>query len=199
MVFNTTFNNIWVISCQSVLLVKETGVPGKNHRPATSHWQTLSHNVVSRTPRLCGIRSHKLSGVRHWLHIGSCKSNYHTITTTMSPRNYIIRASTAQVGGEGVDRNTWLKKLTHGWWASDCCLTSMQQFFSYIMVRTSYFSMMMRFALYYTNMLSRILIVLGHWNNRVRIDVSPQSDTLSLFRANQSLLFLLNAACLTEK
>jgi hypothetical protein len=27
--------------------VEETGVPGENHRPATSHWQTLSYNVVS--------------------------------------------------------------------------------------------------------------------------------------------------------
>ena len=34
MVFNTTFNNISVISLQSVLLVEETGVPGENHRPA---------------------------------------------------------------------------------------------------------------------------------------------------------------------
>jgi hypothetical protein len=31
----------------SVLLVEETGVPGENHRPVASHWQTLSHNVVS--------------------------------------------------------------------------------------------------------------------------------------------------------
>ena len=31
MVFNATFNNI------SVLLVKETGVPGENHRPADCH------------------------------------------------------------------------------------------------------------------------------------------------------------------
>jgi hypothetical protein len=31
MVFNTTFNNIAVISWWSVLLVEETGVPGKNH------------------------------------------------------------------------------------------------------------------------------------------------------------------------
>jgi hypothetical protein len=28
----------------------ETGVPGENHRPATSHLQTLSLNVVSSTP-----------------------------------------------------------------------------------------------------------------------------------------------------
>ena len=36
-VFNATFNNISVISWQSVLLVEETEVPAENHRPATSH------------------------------------------------------------------------------------------------------------------------------------------------------------------
>ena len=36
-VFNTTFNNISAISWQSVLLVEETGGPGENHRPLTSH------------------------------------------------------------------------------------------------------------------------------------------------------------------
>jgi hypothetical protein len=47
-VFNSTFNNISVISFQSVVLVEETG---ENHRPAASHWHTLSHNVVSSTLR----------------------------------------------------------------------------------------------------------------------------------------------------
>jgi hypothetical protein len=37
MVFNATFNKISIISCRSVVLVEETGVPGENHR------QTLSH------------------------------------------------------------------------------------------------------------------------------------------------------------
>jgi hypothetical protein len=31
-------------------LIKESGVPGENHQSAASHWQTLSHNVVSSTP-----------------------------------------------------------------------------------------------------------------------------------------------------
>jgi hypothetical protein len=31
-------------------LVEETGILGENHRLATSHWQTLSHKVVSSTP-----------------------------------------------------------------------------------------------------------------------------------------------------
>ena len=57
MVFNVTFNNISVTSQQSVLLVEETGVPGENHRPVASHLQTVSHNVVSSTPHLSGIRT----------------------------------------------------------------------------------------------------------------------------------------------
>ena len=50
-VCNATFNNISVISWRLVLLLEETGVPGENHIPVASHWQTLSHNVVSSTPR----------------------------------------------------------------------------------------------------------------------------------------------------
>jgi hypothetical protein len=46
-----TFNNISIISWWSVLLVEETGVPGKNQWPATRHSETSSHNVVSSTPR----------------------------------------------------------------------------------------------------------------------------------------------------
>jgi hypothetical protein len=40
---------ISVISWWSVLLVEETGGPWENHRPVTSHCQTLSHNVLSNT------------------------------------------------------------------------------------------------------------------------------------------------------
>ena len=58
--------------------------------------------------------------------------------------------------------------------------------------------MMMMSALFYTNTLSWIFIVLAHWNNSPWVDMSLHSDTLFWFRANQSLLFLLNAACLPE-
>ena len=51
MVFNTIFNDISVISWQSVLLVEELEVLWENHRPVASHWQTLSHNVASSGPR----------------------------------------------------------------------------------------------------------------------------------------------------
>ena len=82
MVFNPSFNNISVISWWSVLLVEEAGIPGENHRPIGIHWQTLSHTVVSSTPRLKqGLKIATL------VVIGtdctcSCKSNYHTIMTT---------------------------------------------------------------------------------------------------------------------
>jgi hypothetical protein len=59
MLFNTTFNNISVIS---VLLVEEARVPSENHPPVASHWQTLSHNVVHLA--LIEIRTHNISGDR---------------------------------------------------------------------------------------------------------------------------------------
>ena len=67
MLFNATFNNISVISWRSVLLVEKNRVPRENHRPSTSHWQTLSHNNVSSTPLMTWIRTHNISGHRHWL------------------------------------------------------------------------------------------------------------------------------------
>jgi hypothetical protein len=33
------------------LLMEETRVPGENHQPVASHWQTFSHNIVLSTPR----------------------------------------------------------------------------------------------------------------------------------------------------
>ena len=36
-VFHDIFNNISVISWQSVLMVEETGVPEENHRPVASY------------------------------------------------------------------------------------------------------------------------------------------------------------------
>jgi hypothetical protein len=64
MEFNATFNNISVIWWRSVLLVEETGVPQENHRPTTSHWQTLSDIVVLLA--LSGTRTHNISSDSKW-------------------------------------------------------------------------------------------------------------------------------------
>jgi hypothetical protein len=64
MVFNATFKNISVILWVS-FIGEETVVPAENHRSAASHLQTLSHNVVSSTPRVSGVRTHNVSGDRH--------------------------------------------------------------------------------------------------------------------------------------
>ena len=82
---NATFNSISVISCRSALL-EGTRIPGENHRPVASAWQTSSHNVVSSTP--CHL-THNLSGDRHRLHRYS-KSNYHTIMTPTAPWDDIV-------------------------------------------------------------------------------------------------------------
>ena len=50
MVFNAIFNNNLGISWWSVLFIEWTGVPKENNRPSSSHWQTLSDNVVPSTP-----------------------------------------------------------------------------------------------------------------------------------------------------
>jgi hypothetical protein len=75
---------ISVISWRSVLLVEETGGPGENHWPVASHRQTLSHNVVHPPP--WSRFELKTSVVIGTDCIGSCKSNYHTMT---APKNQV--------------------------------------------------------------------------------------------------------------
>ena len=45
---------------RELVLVEETRVPGGNHWPAANHWQTLSYNVVSSTPRHEQVSNSKL-------------------------------------------------------------------------------------------------------------------------------------------
>ena len=54
MVFNATFDNILVITWRSVLLVEE-------NTDLSQVCQIKSHNVVSSTPHLSGIRTDNLS------------------------------------------------------------------------------------------------------------------------------------------
>jgi hypothetical protein len=72
-VLNATFNNFSVISWRSVLLVEKTGVLGESHRPVASHWQNLTWAGYELT----------ILVVIGTDCAGSCKSNYHTITTSL--------------------------------------------------------------------------------------------------------------------
>jgi len=76
---------------------------------------------------------------------------------------------------------------------SNCWLTPNEQLSSYILV----------VKLYLTRWYPLCMLC---WNLKIslkkicpRVDMSVHSDILSLIRANQSLLLLLNAACLSEK
>ena len=60
MVFNATYNNISFKSWWLVLLRRKLEFTKESHRPAAIYRQTLSHYVVSSTPRLGGV-----SGDRH--------------------------------------------------------------------------------------------------------------------------------------
>ena len=62
----TPLSTIFQLYFYIILLEEETGGPGENHWPVASHWQTLSHNVVHLD--LIEIRTHNISGDRHWLH-----------------------------------------------------------------------------------------------------------------------------------
>ena len=86
-------------------------------------------------------------------------------------------------------------------WVIDSCLAPIFQLYhgKNRLIFNDMMMIMTRSALYYTNMLSWILYSAGSLKQQTWIDMSPHSDTLSWYRANPSLLFLLNAVWLAEK
>ena len=78
MVFSATFNNFSVISWRPVLLVEETGIPGE--KTQTCHYHIMLYRV-----HLAWVRFEltNLVVIGNYC-IGSCKSNYHTITTIVT-------------------------------------------------------------------------------------------------------------------
>ena len=90
MVFNTIFNNISVISWRSVLLMEESGVLGENHWLVASPWQIYLIMLYRVHLAWTGFELTTLMVIGTDC-IGSCKSNYHTITTTtmMAPTDQI--------------------------------------------------------------------------------------------------------------
>ena len=59
-IFQQYFSYIVVVN----FIVEEIRILGENHRPIAIHQQTLSHNVISSTPRQL------LGGDSHILHMG---------------------------------------------------------------------------------------------------------------------------------
>ena len=158
--------------------------------------------------------------------IGSCKSNYHTIMATNlrwsclplhHPCSLFVYLHIHQnfplfkqyfycsfnknlknwtCYSHTKSHNSWTSKVSE-WLLFNANSVIFQLYYGEN--KLIFNEMMMTPALYQINMLSWIFIVLAHWNNSPRVDMSLHSDTLFWFRANQSLIFLLNAACLAEK
>ena len=71
MVLNATFNNISVISCQSLWFVAETKIPEENHQHAANHWQPFMAYSCIQFTSLWSTRKKKP--------LTSCKSLKKTI------------------------------------------------------------------------------------------------------------------------
>jgi hypothetical protein len=60
---------LWIenLLCTFLFQIVWNRIPGENHRPVASHWQTWSCKVVSSTPRHEQGSTHIFSGDRHVL------------------------------------------------------------------------------------------------------------------------------------
>ena len=99
MVLNASFNNISVIflSRQSILLVEKTALPGENHIPVASHSQII-YCCIEYTSPWAGFELTTLVVIGTDC-IGSCKSNYHTITSNATSTQPAVGLATQTGSG----------------------------------------------------------------------------------------------------
>ena len=159
----------------------------QNHRHGASHWQTLSHNVVWVHLAMNGFKLTTLVVIGNDCTC-SRKSNYHTTTTTAAPFY-----------------NWWLVNY-YMYLMTDCFpIETDYLFLTYMYLKSEWLLFNAKWAIF-SHIMSRTSNILMSWLGYPFCTSSPKqqfsgrhfahSDTLSRFRVNQSLLLLLNAACL---
>ena len=72
-----------------------------------SHWQTLSHNVVSSTPHLSEVWTHNVSSDRHWLYRYIVVIN----STTIRPQPPILQGTYTNTTSYGKNVSTNLRNI----------------------------------------------------------------------------------------
>jgi hypothetical protein len=188
--FNTTFNNISAILWRSVLLVEKTRVPEENHWLVTSQWQTLSHDVSSTPHHEWYSNSQPLKVICTDNDCtGSCKTNYHTIMTMTAPKKqwgmiytYLVSNKLEIFHGisyniQRKNSNEWL--LFNNIWAifhgGNKLHLNDDDDVPFVLDQHT---------------LSRIFIVLAHWNNSPRIGNIDRPSRITTHYLWKIMLFL---------